>query len=483
MRSVIIAVLAGMVFLSGCKTFEPEKEKEVSLPLTLANQFSSGPASKGAAGAAAVQSDGEWWYFLNSEELNSIIDHALKYNFDIKTLEARLEQARANISKAEASFFPDLSFSIGGQKKGTQTKRSRSSSSSYDGSHSWDGSLTSSYSPDIWGEARAEKKAKISSHGAAEQNLKASSLELSGTIAETWVDIIAARIQSDILEKQIKANYTLLELLKLRFVNGRATALEVSQQQEAIAQAASLAPLLEKQEQLLINALVLLSGKAVPGSIVVNTEQIPAPLPLPDIGIPTDLLENRPDIQAAKMRLYAAQWEVRAARADLMPSFNLSAQALFSSGQLDLLFHNWVVSLVAGIGGPIFEGGLRRAEVERVKAVAKEQIYEYASAVAGAVLEVENSLVSIEKQDEYVRLLEQELAVARITLKDARVQYQNGQSSYLNYLVAWTAIQRLERQLVGEQATAIKERITLHKSLGRQPSFAAQKRDRAEQER
>ena len=109
---------------------------------------------------------------------------------------------------------------------------------------------------------------------------------------------------------------------------------------------------------------------------------------------------------------------------------------------------------------------LFRSEVKRAKAAAQEQLSLYAQIVAKAILEVEDSLVSIQKQEAYIQLLEGELSVVRLTLKDAMIQYQNGQSSYLSYLIAWTRIERLERQLVGERATIIKDRIELHRALG-----------------
>jgi outer membrane protein TolC len=166
------------------------------------------------------------------------------------------------------------------------------------------------------------------------------------------------------------------------------------------------------------------------------------------------------------MRLFSSQWSIAAAKADLLPSFKLTAQALFSSGKLDLLFQNWVATLVGSIAGPIFDGGFRKAEIERAEAFAREQLNLYARTVAMAMREVEDRLVNIQKQAAYIKLLEEELEVVRLTLKDAMVQYQNGQSSYLSYLIAWTSIERLERQLVGERATLIKEQIRLHRALG-----------------
>lgn len=462
MRSVTILIFAALIFLSGCSFFEPELLPKQTL--NLSESFSLGRSSPDSTPDL-------WQHFLKSDELDRIVREALEGNFDLQVLDARMKQARANLKKSEASFFPDLDFSFGGQKRGTQVKRSTDSGSTYDGSHSWDASIGSSYTPDIWGEAGADKMVKFSSYKASAQDLDAAKIELSAAIARTWVDIIAVRSKMEILDQQIKTNNTLLDLLKLRFLNGRATALEVSQQQEAIAQAGAQVPLLEKQERQLLNSLALLSGKTSAGSVRVESRFIPEAVPVPDIGIPSDLLDHRPDIKAAKQRLTSSQWEVKAAKADLLPSFTLSAQAFFSSGELDLLFHNWVASLVASVGGPLFDGGLRRAEVERAKAAAMEQIGLYAKIVAAAVFEVEDSLVGVEKQDAYIQLLEEELSLARITLKDARVQYLNGRSSFLNYLVAWTGIQSLERQLAGEKAAAIKERITLCEVLGMKKSM------------
>lgn len=455
-RSVFWVMLVGLVFFSGCKTFEPESI--TPLPITIPESFSID-----TGGSEAIEN---WWESFGSDELNILIKDAVDQNFDLKILKAKISQAKARVAKEEAAFFPDLGFSFGGRRSGVQTKKTRSSSSSFDGSHSWDGSLGSSYTVDVWGEIKADTQVQVLNLKAVEQNLRESTLDLTADIAGTWIDIVAARSKKTILDNQIRINKILLELLTLRFANGKADALDVSQQREALAEASSQIPLLEKQERLFLNNLAFLSGKTAIDTIGVDTRVLPEPLALPMIGIPSNLLENRPDIQAAKMRLSSSQWEVAAARADLLPSFNLSAQALFSSGELDLLFQNWVATLAASIAGPIFDGGFRKAEVERVKAVAEEQLNLYARTVTNAIREVEDRLVSIRKQDVFILLLEQELKVVNLTLRDARLQYQNGQSSYLSYLIAWTRIERLERQLVGERAIYIKERIGLHRALG-----------------
>lgn len=472
MKRIFFVMLAGAALFWGCQTTEIQPDP--ALPVTLYKQFSMSEAnpnssdqlSNEAVDNRILKNPEKWWQALGSEDLNRLIDQALESNFDLKTLDARLAQAQANISKAEAAFFPGVDFSFGGQKKHTRIKTGSSSTALTDASHSWDSSLSSAYSPDVWGEAKADKMTMAMVHQAAIQDLNAARFDVTVSMAQAWVDIIAIRNKKQILSRQIKTNYIVLELLRLRFANGKATALDISQQQEAISEINAQLPLLEKQEQILLHSLALLAGQTTARGIELKTVRLDQSLPIPDVGIPADLLENRSDIQAAKMRLLAAQWDIQAAKADLMPSFNLTARALFSSGKLDLLFQNWVAALAASISGPLFDGGQRRAEIERVKAVVQEKVSLYAGVVAKAVFEVEDSLVSIQKQDEYVTLLEQELRINQMTLRDALIQYQNGQSSYLNYLIAQAGVQRLERQLAGEQAICVKERIRLFKALG-----------------
>jgi len=459
-KFVFMILVISTMLICGCNTFAPDIDK--NSPLIIPDNFASNTGSKEIISKPL--------FSLDNNELDILIKNALENNFGIKASRANIAQAQASIKKENASFWPGLDFAFGGQKKRVQTKTDKNNNSAYVDSHSWNSSLNGSYTLDIWGEAQASKKAQVLTLQALEQDLKQSILNLTSDISETWVDIIATRKKKEILNTQINNNQTLLKLQRLRFINGKANALDVSQQQEALAEASSQMPLLEKQEKTLLNNLAFMSGKTrVDRSIQVNSKKLPNSLPIADTGIPSDLLDNRPDIQAARMRLVSSQWEITAAKADLLPSFKLTAQALFSHGELDLLFQNWIGTLAASIAGPIFDGGYRRAEVARVKAAAEEQVNYYAQTIAQAIFEVENSLIAIHKQNDYIKLLEEELKITRLTLKDASIQYQNGQSSYLSYLNAWTNIERLERQLVGEKATIIKEHIKLNKILGWKP--------------
>lgn len=456
MKIGTIAVLTAFILCTACAALKPEIQLE--LPLELPETY------KHISEENAISED--FSKILGNDELNRLIRLACKQNINLKTMKARIAQANARLNKERASLFPDLNFSLGGKKNEMRSQKSRDSSATNISSHSWDSSFSSNYTFDVFGKNKANRMVAKSGVQAAQADFESTLNELKSQIAETWIEIIGVRNQKKLLEKQISVNENLVELLKFRYANGKANALDVSQQVGTLASTRALGPILEKQEKLLLNKLALLAGFSNPGQIRVETQNLPQMPPIPDAGVPDSLLENRPDIKAAKLRLVSSQWTLKSAKANLLPNFTITASTAFSSGELDILFDNWLSTLSANISVPVFDGGLRKAEITRSRAAAKEQLNLYAGVLAQAIIEVENALVSLKTQKSYISLLEEELELNKLTLEDAMLQYQNGQSSYLSYLTAWTGVERLERQLVGERLTYIKEWIELCQALG-----------------
>ena len=468
MRYALIAiVLMSVFFIAGCNLISPDPAAvmPVEMPDAYVHQADTATPRTGEKNPA----DG-WWLAFDVDELSELIQTGLGANHDVKVLKAQADQALADVKSEQSNVGPTLDYSLEGERNYSQFKAPGQSSSS-DHDHSYSASLIAGYTLDLWGKNRADVNASELEYLAALQDLEDGALTLSTDIADTWVDIVSVRTRIQVLTRQIEANRMTLKLQELRFINGMATALEVSQQRQALAQVLSAMPLLEKEEKQLVNAMGLSLGQTPGMPVAVSTIDLPQTFLVPQPGIPADLLENRADIRAARMRLEAAALDVEAAKADLLPELTLSASAVFSSGTLDLLFQNWVLSLGAALAGPLLDGGERKAEIERTRAVVREEVNTYAKIVANAIREVEDSLVAIDRQKAYISLLEQELSAVKVTLQDARVQYLNGQSSYLNYLSAWASMELLERQLVSEQATYVKERIALYKVTGRQGSF------------
>jgi NodT family efflux transporter outer membrane factor (OMF) lipoprotein len=453
---MFLIIIMALVSFSGCRGLEPEPVK----PLDIS------PGAHFTLESGSTEKLETWWYFLSDTELDSLIQRALSGNFDLASLRARISCAQAVMEKQKSFLYPDLLLSFSGTEQAARTGHRFRSGSNLNITHSWDASVSGSYTADMAEAVSYSVKADRLNLDAALMDFNAGVMELSAGIAETWVDIITTRIIKQTIKAEISTARTLLDLQKLRFAKGKAKALDVSMQKQALAEAEAFLPLIEKQESLLFNELAFLSGISDPEKIRIKRNRLPELKKIQSVRIPVYLLSARADVRAAKMRLLSSKWDIAAAKAKLFPSFTLTTKFLFSSGRLDLLFRNWVGSLAAAVSGTVFDGGYKKSEIRRLKAAADENLSNYAGTMASAIREVEDNLVSIKKQDRYVFLLENQLKAAELTSRDAWVQYRNGQASYLSFLGARNAIDRLQQKLAQERANAVKYRIRLCRALG-----------------
>ena len=435
----ILSITAAILCV-GCTTFKPP-ERTVIVPDTpttysLYTEKDSGP--------------GPWWRSFGSAELDTLVDTALSGNFDIRTAWARLKQAQASVRNIRSNRLPTATYQVG-LDQSRQPVQGDAGDAVQTDSTAYSIGAGASYEVDLWGRLKALRQVEELDMAAAREDLEAAAVTVAAAVVDSWINIMSTRRQIAILEKQIEINRNLLQLQQLRFANGKADALDISQQREALAAAKAKLPLLQLSEKQALNALAVLIGRSGAQNLAVTEQELPDLIPLPATGLPADLLSSRPDIRAAGLRLTSADWQVSAARADRLPNLTLSANALFSTDSVGLLFNNWIASLAAGLTGPLFDAGARSAEVERSRAMAEEYVAGYARTVAQAIQEVEDSLATEQHQTEYIALLNDQLKASQSALKDAQIQYANGQDNYLNYLTAWTSIQDLERQLVSEQ--------------------------------
>jgi NodT family efflux transporter outer membrane factor (OMF) lipoprotein len=269
-----------------------------------------------------------------------------------------------------------------------------------------------------------------------------------------------------LLQEQLEVDRTFLELVELRFEKGMVSALDVYQQRQVVAEVEAEIPLEEATEQLLRHELALLLGKPPGTPIEIEETKLPSPPALPALGLPADLLANRPDVRAAGLRLRAADWQVAEARANRLPSLRLTAGASYGAEELDLLFDNWLLNLAANLTAPLLDGGRRAAAVERQEAVAAENLARYRETVITALKEVEDALVRETKQRQHLAGLQRQIDVAGKALEEAVERYRKGLNDYLPVLTQLASTQRLARSLITQQATLMRYRIALHRALG-----------------
>ncbi len=407
-----------------------------------------------------------WWETFQDPELNNLIEQAFSGNLTLKEAWARLKQVQAMAIQAGASLVPDLSFTTGADRTRQRTDAGSSTGSSTQTVRGYSLGLISAYELDLWGRIRSEQQAALLEASATREDLNTAGMTLAAKVTENYVNILSQRMQNRLLKDQLETNLTYLELVELRFRKSMASALDVYQQQQIIEQIKTKIPPVEANEALLMHELALLLGKPPLTPILISKETLPEPTELPTTGLPADLLATRPDVRAAGLRLQGADWDVAAARANRLPAIRLTATSSYGAGELALLFDNWMIGLAANLTTPLFDGKHRAAEVDRTRAVVDEKLSAFRRTVLTAIKEVEDALVSEEKQRQHIEALDRQINAAQKALDEARERYRKGMNDYLPVLTQLLTVQGLERDRIQQQTDLLNYRISLLRALG-----------------
>ncbi|MGB2929093.1 MAG: efflux transporter outer membrane subunit [Desulfobacterales bacterium] len=449
----LIRLAVILLLVASCTPFKPRARQSPSgeLPPTFSLYTAESEPAK------------RWWKEFKDPDLNALIIEMLSDNLTLKEAWARLNQVRALAVQAGAALYPNLTGTAGAsyarQRSGNGSRKTVSDDNYFLG-------VVSSYELDLWGRVRSGRKSALLEASAAREDVNAAAMTLAAEVAQRWVNIIAQRMQKRLLEHQLQTNLTFLELVELRFHMAMVSVLDVYQQKQVVEDIRAEIPLVEAREQLLRHELALLLGKPPQTFLNISREELPKPIEIPATGLPADLLSARPDLRAAGMRLWAADWQVAAARADRLPAISLTAQARYGESDMDVLFDNWLLSLAGNLTAPIFDGKRRAAEVDRSLATVDEKVSAYRRTVLTAIKEVEDALVSESKQREHIKGLEKVTDTARKALKEAGNRYRKGLTDYLPVLTQLLKVQGLERNLIQQQANLLSSRISLYRALG-----------------
>lgn len=238
--------------------------------------------------------------------------------------------------------------------------------------------------------------------------------------------------------------------------------MDVLQQEEQLKETRALMPVVEARIAELGYALDAFRGRAPSKTPPSSRAVLPEPPPLPDTGVPSDLLLARPDLVAARARLMALDARVVEAIADQLPSLRLSASTVSSHGATSSLVSTLAASAVA----PLFDAGERRAEVARRRAELEGAVAAFGNLFVGALRDVESALVNERKQGERLQRQLTQLETAKRLLTETRNRYSQGLTDYLPVLAALTTVQQLEREIVTTRRNRISQRIALHRALG-----------------
>jgi len=444
LATVIVSLLGGTI-VGQKKTDRPP------IPSTFRGIDATAPADQTSIG------DLKWFEVFKDEELQNLVRTAMVQNYDLRAALARINAARANLGLARAAQFP-------------QVEASADLTSTHAGGRTSNiGSVLLnllSFELDIWGRVRQQRNAARAELRASAEDRKAAMTTVVSDVATGYFSLIELDSELEIDKRTLAARQESLRIIKSRQQGGLATMLDVRQAEELVYQASQTIPDTERAIEQTENLISLLLGNN-PGSIsrgrpLSQQEGLPS---VPS-GLPSSLLDRRPDIRSAEANLEAQGALVRAAKAAYFPRITLTGNLGFQSNQLSNLFTSGVWSFIPQITAPIFTAGRLKSNVKFAKAQQELALVQYQQTIQTAFREVSDALVQYRKVKE-IRA-QQELLVT--TLQDrsrlAHLRYEGGVDSLLNALDADRELFNAELSLAQTKRNELLSLVQLYKALG-----------------
>lgn len=448
-----------LVFLSACKVGPNYSRPNVP----------QAPAYRGADNATISNTsslaDEKWFQVFKDQELQKLIRTALKQNYDVQIAASRVLQAQQQVVITRANQFPTLG--VGPAINGVRSPAIPGVFGGY--SYLADAlNLTPSWSPDFWGRYRRATEASRATLAATDWAQKATIMSLVDTLATDYFQLREYDLELEISKRTLESRKQSLTLTQTLEKGGNVSMVDVRQAEQLVEEAAESIPQLEESIQQEENAISLLLGqnpgpveRGLPMMEQVDLDNIPA-------GLPSQLLERRPDIQEAEQNLVAANANIGVARAQLFPSISLSATAGVESIGLGDLFkwgaRYWQWSGTATQS--IFNAGSLRANVRLSEAEKQQEVLTYQQTIQTAFHDVSNALIANQKLREY-REHQEALTTATKDSSDlAQIRYKGGVTSYLEVLTNDTNYFSAELALARARLSERLAVVQLYNALG-----------------
>jgi multidrug efflux system outer membrane protein len=409
--------------------------------------------------------DKKWSEVFREPELQQYIQQALAANLDLRIAAQKVLEAQSQVKITRAGQFP--TFSIGGTGIGAELPDSLANSV---GSPLTAGSLNASaaWIPDFWGLYRKQTEAQRDQLMAQDWARQAVRMSLVSQVATTYFTLRALDEQILVAQNTVKTRQDSVRLTKTLTDGGRAPLSDLRQAEQLLFTATAAIPSLEQQRQQQENAMRLLLGQT-PGPVAHTDPTALAPIPqdLP-VGVPSQLLERRPDIQQAEAQLKAANANVGVAKAAFFPSLSISFSAGTGGSTFGDLFDP-SGRTIYGLGTltqPIFAGGKIRGQYELSKQQKEEMILSYQKSILTAFRDTSNALIAVNKTRTAREEQQKLVAAAQDSTRLARVRYQAGAATYLEVLTTDSNLFSAQLNLISAQQSEATSLVTLYQALG-----------------
>lgn len=449
----LLAASLSLGLLSAC-SLTPEYERPAApVPTTFA----------GSVSEAAVPVLPAWSDFVADDRLRQVVTLALQNNRDLRVAMANVEQVRAQYRIQRANQAPTVNLGVTGNR---QASEGGDITSTYTA-----GLLVSAWEIDFFGRLGSLKEAALAQYLASEESARAAQTSLVASVISTWLSLQADEELLSFTQQTQATREDSLRLTRLRFDNGAASALDLRQAESLAASARATLAQQQRQRSQDLNALALLVGQAVPASLLPSVpKKVDRSSLLRDVpeGLPSDLLERRPDIRQAEQQLLAANANIGAARAAFFPRISLTTSLGSASTELSGLFKDgsWGFTLAPQALLPIFDLGRNQAALDASKASREAAVAQYEKAIQVAFREVSDALAGRATLGEQIQAQQSLVQSESERLRLAELRYRNGVASFLEVLDAQRSLFAARQALTQTRLARQLNQVALYKALG-----------------
>ena len=471
----LAAIAAALMLDSGCvvgPNFKKPEPPPVTgyTPGTPSETVSIPKISGGEAQAFAQARDipGDWWTAFHSKPLNDLIERALKANPDLKSAQAALLVAKENTLAQRGYYYPYVSAGFSAANSRTSSQISPATYSGVLNYTLYTPEITVSYVPDVFGLNKRTVESLKAQEEQARFALVATHITLSSNLAAAAIQEASLRGQIDTTNELSSINQKTLDILKSQYARGYATELDVAAEQAQLEQTVATLPPLRKQLAQNRDLMAVLAGgfpsQEMAETFTLANLQLPRELPL---SVPSQLVEQRPDVRQAEENLHAASALIGVARANRLPSFALTADTGSMALALTKMFTSggfW--DLAAGVTQPVYDGKTLLHKERAARAAYTQAEEQYRSTVLTAFQNVADTLHAIKQDAEALRAASAATDAAAVTLAITQKQLESGYTNYLALLAAEQSYQQAVLTLVQDQTNRYSDTAALFQALG-----------------
>lgn len=421
----------------------------------------------------AVWPTADWWTGFGSTALNALIDQARAQNFDMQAAIARVRQADAQVRIAGAALLPTLDGTASadwqhlGINAGSGSRGTVGSNASAE-FHSYGIGLSAGYQFDFWGHNLSHRQSAVAAAEFSRFDQRTVALTVVTNVANTWFTALALADRLAVAKRNVADSEQTLAVIRGRLQAGTASALDVANQATLVSGEQATIPSFQNQLEQALISLGILVGEPPERMTVQPGTLTTLKLPVVSPGLPSTLLERRPDVASAEAQLIASGFDVTTARTAFYPQINLTGSAGYQAPALNALISpgGFIASLAAGLTAPIFDAGVLRGALEQARGRQAELLADYRKAVVQAFTDVDNALTAWRYGSEQEKLQVVAVDAARQAAVIARQQMLAGTADVTAVLTAESAQFSAEDTLVQVRLARVQALLNLYKALG-----------------